>query len=85
MRANSRASFATSACAGARNYVRVAERHGLIGVCPGTPKNEILVFPEADDTWFRKAEAGPYTFKAHGPRVVENFRFPTPVQNSEPV
>jgi hypothetical protein len=33
---------------------RVAERHGLIWVCPGTPKNEILVFPEADDLRFEK-------------------------------
>jgi phenylpropionate dioxygenase-like ring-hydroxylating dioxygenase large terminal subunit len=52
---------------------RVAERYGLIWVCLGTPNNEIPVFPEADDLSFRKVQAGPYVFKAHGPRVIENF------------
>jgi len=51
----------------------VTERYGLIWVCVGTPTREVPVFSEWDDTSFRKVLAGPYFFKAHGPRVVENF------------
>ena len=51
----------------------VTERYGLIWVCLGTPKREVPVFSEWDDASFRKVAAGPYLFKAHGPRVIENF------------
>ena len=49
------------------------EKYGLVWVCLGTPANEIAPFPEWDDASFRKAPAGPYDIKAHGPRVLENF------------
>lgn len=52
---------------------QVRERYGLIWVCLGTPAGDVPVFPEWDDVSFRKVDAGPYLFKAHGPRVVENF------------
>jgi len=51
----------------------ITERYGLIWVCLGTPKKEVPPFPEWDDASFRKVGAGPYLFKAHGPRVIENF------------
>jgi phenylpropionate dioxygenase-like ring-hydroxylating dioxygenase large terminal subunit len=52
---------------------RVAERYGLIWVCLGTPKEDVPLFSEWDDVSFRKVGAGPYVFKAHGPRIIENF------------
>lgn len=51
----------------------VAERDGLIWACLGTPANAMPAFPEAEDATFRKVHAGPYLFKALGPRVIENF------------
>jgi phenylpropionate dioxygenase-like ring-hydroxylating dioxygenase large terminal subunit len=54
-------------------HFQVAETYGLIWVCLGTAKADVPVFPEADDAAFRKVHAGPYVFKAHGPRVIENF------------
>ena len=51
----------------------VTERHGLIWACLGTPANDVPSFPESEDASFRKVHAGPYVFKALGPRVVENF------------
>jgi phenylpropionate dioxygenase-like ring-hydroxylating dioxygenase large terminal subunit len=52
---------------------RVSERYGLIWVCLGTPKDDVPLFPEWDDVSFRKVGAGPYVFKANGPRIIENF------------
>lgn len=52
---------------------RAREKYGLVWVCLGTPESEIAAFPEWDDATFRKAPAGPYDLKAHGPRVLENF------------
>jgi phenylpropionate dioxygenase-like ring-hydroxylating dioxygenase large terminal subunit len=51
----------------------VSERYGLIWVCLGTPTAEVPLFAEWDDSSFRKVGAGPYRFRAHGPRVIENF------------
>jgi phenylpropionate dioxygenase-like ring-hydroxylating dioxygenase large terminal subunit len=51
----------------------VKERYGLVWVCLGTPANDIPVFPEGDDLSFRKVDAGPYLFRAQGPRIIENF------------
>ena len=52
---------------------RALERYGLIWVCLGTPKGDVPLFSEWDDVSFRKVGAGPYVFKAHGPRIIENF------------
>lgn len=52
---------------------RAQERYGWIWVCLGEPAYEIPKFAEWDDPTFRKIHCGPYRFKAHGPRVLENF------------
>jgi phenylpropionate dioxygenase-like ring-hydroxylating dioxygenase large terminal subunit len=52
---------------------QVAEKYGLVWVCLGTPQLEVPDFPEWDDASFRKVGAGPYLFKAQGPRIIENF------------
>jgi phenylpropionate dioxygenase-like ring-hydroxylating dioxygenase large terminal subunit len=52
---------------------RVTEKYGLVWVCVGDPVGEVPCFPEWDDGNFRKIEAGPYLFRAHAPRVIENF------------
>ena len=49
------------------------EKYGLVWVCVGNPANEILSLAEWDDPSFRKIAAGPYRFRAQGPRVIENF------------
>ena len=52
---------------------QVAEKYGWVWVCLGSPAQELPDFPEWEDVSFRKVSAGPYRFKARGPRVVENF------------
>lgn len=49
------------------------EKYGLVWVCLGNPAQDVPRFPEWDDISFRKVSAGPYVFRAHGPRVIENF------------
>jgi phenylpropionate dioxygenase-like ring-hydroxylating dioxygenase large terminal subunit len=55
------------------NVYHVAERNGLVWVCLATPKQEVPDFFDGNDPSFRKVHAGPYLFKAHAPRVIENF------------
>jgi phenylpropionate dioxygenase-like ring-hydroxylating dioxygenase large terminal subunit len=52
---------------------QVRERYDFIWVSLGRPESGIPAFPEWEDNSFRKVFAGPYLFKAHGPRVIENF------------
>jgi phenylpropionate dioxygenase-like ring-hydroxylating dioxygenase large terminal subunit len=49
------------------------EEYDLLWVCLGDPRNSVPNFPEWHDPAFRKIGAGPYRFKAQGPRVIENF------------
>ena len=51
----------------------VKERYGLVWVCLGNPAQDVPAFPEWEDASFSKIPAGPYLYRAHGPRVVENF------------
>jgi phenylpropionate dioxygenase-like ring-hydroxylating dioxygenase large terminal subunit len=51
----------------------VQEKYGLVWVCLGTPAHGVPDFVEWDDASFLKVAAGPYLFRAHGPRVIENF------------
>jgi phenylpropionate dioxygenase-like ring-hydroxylating dioxygenase large terminal subunit len=51
----------------------VKETYGLVWVCIGAPHGDVPVFAEHEDSSFRKVHAGPYLFRAHGPRVIENF------------
>jgi phenylpropionate dioxygenase-like ring-hydroxylating dioxygenase large terminal subunit len=52
---------------------QVTEKYGLVWVCLGAPKLEVPDFSEWEDVLFRKVGAGPYIFRAQGPRVIENF------------
>lgn len=49
------------------------ERYGLVWVCVGEPRGEVLPFPETADARLRKVVCGPYAVEASGPRIVENF------------
>jgi phenylpropionate dioxygenase-like ring-hydroxylating dioxygenase large terminal subunit len=55
------------------NTYPIREKYGLVWVCLGTPRCEVPELMEWDDVSFRKAIAGPYLFRAQGPRVIENF------------
>jgi phenylpropionate dioxygenase-like ring-hydroxylating dioxygenase large terminal subunit len=49
------------------------EKYGLVWISLGMPAKDVPAFPEWDNSSFRKVTAGPYTYRANGPRVVENF------------
>jgi len=52
---------------------QVRERYGVIWVCFGEPAGELPEFSLADDAGFRVLLAGPYRFRALGPRLIENL------------
>ncbi len=49
-----------------------AERYGGIWVCLGEPAGGVPDFAVAEADGFRTVTAGPYRFRALGPRVIEN-------------
>jgi phenylpropionate dioxygenase-like ring-hydroxylating dioxygenase large terminal subunit len=49
------------------------ERYGVVWVCVGEPLRDPPDFAYGQDPAFRLMLAGPYFFRAKGPRVVENF------------
>lgn len=51
----------------------VQERFGAIWACFGEVSSELPQFPIAEDPDFRVLLAGPYRFRALGPRLIENF------------
>jgi len=51
----------------------VQERFGAIWACFGEPSEDLPGFPIAEDPEFRVLLAGPYRFRALGPRLIENF------------
>jgi phenylpropionate dioxygenase-like ring-hydroxylating dioxygenase large terminal subunit len=55
------------------NVFHAQERYGLIWVALDTPNANVPAFPEAEDPRFRNVLAGPYHFRARGPRILENF------------
>jgi len=55
------------------NVFHAQEKYGLVWVALDAPSREVAAFPEADDHSFRKVLAGPYRFRAKGPRILENF------------
>jgi len=58
----------------ARAHVfQVRERYGVIWVCCGQPAGDLPEFPVAEEAGFRVLLAGPYRFKALGPRLIENL------------
>jgi phenylpropionate dioxygenase-like ring-hydroxylating dioxygenase large terminal subunit len=50
----------------------VRERYGAVWVCLGEPHSDVPEFAFADTPGFRTIPAGPYVFRALGPRVIEN-------------
>ena len=48
-------------------------RYDLVWVSLGSPARDVPPFPEWDDPSYRKIFCGPYSVRASGPRVVENF------------
>nr|BBH88541.1 chlorophyll a oxygenase [Thermosporothrix sp. COM3] len=52
---------------------RATEKYGWVWVTLGETTQDVPVFEEWDDPSFRKIHCGPYTYKASGPRAVENF------------
>jgi phenylpropionate dioxygenase-like ring-hydroxylating dioxygenase large terminal subunit len=52
---------------------QVRERYGMVWVCVGEPLGDVPEFAAGDDPAFRLILAGPYFFRAKGPRVIENF------------
>ncbi len=51
----------------------VRERNGLVWVSLGNPVSDPPTFPLAEEPGIRIVPAGPYRFRALGPRVIENF------------
>jgi len=51
----------------------VRERYGVVWVAKGEPAGEAPEFAPAETAGFRTILAGPYRFRAQGPRVVENL------------
>ena len=49
------------------------ERYGVVWVAFGQPRGPLPEFPIAEDPEFRTVLAGPYRFRALGPRVIENL------------
>jgi phenylpropionate dioxygenase-like ring-hydroxylating dioxygenase large terminal subunit len=49
------------------------ERYGIVWACLGEPLGDLPLFAFGDDPAFRLMLAGPYSFHARGPRLVENF------------
>jgi phenylpropionate dioxygenase-like ring-hydroxylating dioxygenase large terminal subunit len=52
---------------------RVRECYGVVWIAMGEPAGPLPEFPLAEDPAFRTILAGPYRFKALGPRIIENF------------
>lgn len=48
-------------------------KYDLVWVCLGNSARDIPEFPEWDDRSFEKIPAGPYLYRAQGPRAIENF------------
>jgi phenylpropionate dioxygenase-like ring-hydroxylating dioxygenase large terminal subunit len=55
------------------NVFHAQEKYGIVWVALDTPSHEVPSFPEGEDASFRKVVAGPYRFRAKGPRIIENF------------
>jgi phenylpropionate dioxygenase-like ring-hydroxylating dioxygenase large terminal subunit len=52
---------------------QVRERYGVIWVCFGQTAGVLPEFPIAEEHGFRVLLAGPYRFRALGPRLIENL------------
>ncbi|MGH1489568.1 MAG: Rieske 2Fe-2S domain-containing protein [Acidimicrobiales bacterium] len=52
---------------------QVADKYGLIWVCPGEPTTEIPTIAQDDDPAFRRLNTGVEPWAASAPRMVDNF------------
>jgi phenylpropionate dioxygenase-like ring-hydroxylating dioxygenase large terminal subunit len=52
---------------------QVRERFGVVWVAVGEPRGSLPEFPLAETSGFRTVLAGPYRFRALGPRIIENL------------
>jgi len=52
---------------------QVRERYGMVWVCLGEALADVPEFAYGDDPEFRLVLAGPYLFRALGPRLIENL------------
>jgi len=55
------------------NVFHAEEKYGIVWVALEAPSREVPNFPEGEDPAFRRILAGPYHFRAKGPRILENF------------
>jgi phenylpropionate dioxygenase-like ring-hydroxylating dioxygenase large terminal subunit len=55
------------------NVFFAREMYGLIWIALDSPSRDLPAFAEAQDSSFRVVLAGPYAFRAKGPRIIENF------------
>jgi phenylpropionate dioxygenase-like ring-hydroxylating dioxygenase large terminal subunit len=51
----------------------VCERYGVVWIAMGEPRGLAAEFSIAEEPGFRTVLAGPYRFRAQGPRVIENL------------
>jgi phenylpropionate dioxygenase-like ring-hydroxylating dioxygenase large terminal subunit len=51
----------------------VGERFGVVWVVFGEPRGPLPAFAIGEETGYRTVLAGPYRFRAQGPRVIENL------------
>jgi phenylpropionate dioxygenase-like ring-hydroxylating dioxygenase large terminal subunit len=51
----------------------VRERYGVVWIAMGEPAEALPEFPIAEEPEFRTILAGPYRFRAQGPRIIENL------------
>ncbi len=49
------------------------ESYGLIWVSLGRPAGDVPPLPEWEDSTYRKVLCGPYRYRSHAPRAIENF------------
>jgi phenylpropionate dioxygenase-like ring-hydroxylating dioxygenase large terminal subunit len=52
---------------------QVRERFGVVWVAMGEPRGPLPEFPLSESSGFRTVLAGPYRFRAMGPRIIENL------------
>ncbi len=53
--------------------IEVAERYGLIWLCPGNPEHPIPTIAQDDDPAFRRLNSGVERWATSTPRLVDNF------------